>query len=680
MEIRAAFLRFFVAAFLDYQDYFSNYANAAAASRDDNDEPNGPRKKNASFVFSSKSVDGIESSSLGTISSSQYAGQSGGKRRPLSETPAVTSTIKKEASFNQAKFIENQEEPFLRHFVQSQMFSNFVSERIEAPDQPEIKFFDEHIIAKRNRSKLALTKESTPFLDDSSENIQQSFMVPGPVTSSLTAGKSYSYTDGFPVPLKEEMKIVVQERGLLQGGGAGDILVKEHGHGPEISRMQGGESLQHMRDRMNLMLGPALTSLPASAMAKNAALNIARRSLSMGVHNHDDEPDSDDDTDDEEQDTFYVAAKRRFDRVEKGIILCQSAFRARPARKRYASRLRASGKIYSWLRSVNLRRTIRYRIRSKKAKKLQHFLKTFLHVLRYKRMKISMQRVQSLYRGYRWKQVFVQQRRSICRMQAWYRGSILRRNQNKQVLSQWMAWRRQLMYLWSAENTPLIYRSSFYRSLDKPSFLHQAMHRQELCRLYESLGFYADRHVRRSESLDAQFRAAQNTSLILRLAALQSSSQQKSAAELARHTNAIVAEALRGTQNQKTVAHVQAQEKLLAKERVHLYQTLKENSSNNEVLFALFNLNALKKRKQKLSDILWVCCNEEYSDRSARVVLSAFNIDVSASSSVSGFEAVTSSTAVDHVALIKQQRVSKHCAETAKACLVLLHSTKGSNK
>ena len=45
------------------------------------------------------------------------------------------------------------------------MFSKFIDENIEG-NIPEIKFFIESILAKKNRSKIHFTKSTTPFLDD----------------------------------------------------------------------------------------------------------------------------------------------------------------------------------------------------------------------------------------------------------------------------------------------------------------------------------------------------------------------------------------------------------------------------------------------------------------------------------------------------------------------------------
>lgn len=62
---------------------------------------------------------------------------------------------------------------FLSRLVSSQMFERFIEERIANPEQAEVLFFDESIIAKNNRSKsknlkAGMKKKPTPFLDDQS--------------------------------------------------------------------------------------------------------------------------------------------------------------------------------------------------------------------------------------------------------------------------------------------------------------------------------------------------------------------------------------------------------------------------------------------------------------------------------------------------------------------------------
>ena len=70
--------------------------------------------------------------------------------------------------FRTSEFVQNQPpdfQPFLDELTMTQQFDDFVTRRMyNAGDAPDIKFFDQSIDAKRNRSKLKLKKKDTPFL------------------------------------------------------------------------------------------------------------------------------------------------------------------------------------------------------------------------------------------------------------------------------------------------------------------------------------------------------------------------------------------------------------------------------------------------------------------------------------------------------------------------------------
>ena len=76
--------------------------------------------------------------------------------------------------FDEEKFVEDARsrdgsKKFLKNVLITQLFQRFLEERKENPDLPEIRFFDESITAKRNRSKRETLakggkKKPTPFL------------------------------------------------------------------------------------------------------------------------------------------------------------------------------------------------------------------------------------------------------------------------------------------------------------------------------------------------------------------------------------------------------------------------------------------------------------------------------------------------------------------------------------
>ena len=70
--------------------------------------------------------------------------------------------------FRAEEFVQSQLldfHPFLEELIGTQQFDDFVTRRMyNAGDAPDVKFFDQSIDAKRNRSRLRLKKKDTPFL------------------------------------------------------------------------------------------------------------------------------------------------------------------------------------------------------------------------------------------------------------------------------------------------------------------------------------------------------------------------------------------------------------------------------------------------------------------------------------------------------------------------------------
>lgn len=555
------------------------------------------------------------------------------------------------------------------------MFANFVSEIIEDPFQPEIKFFNEHIIAKRNRSKFALTKASTPFLDDTSEDIAQSFTVPGPVTASVPQGQSFSYTSAFPMFDLKQLQVVVTERGLAATGGAGGTLVREHGHGPEVSRLQRGESPEVMRDRVRLQFGPTAQGLLLAGSAAGTSLNTMRRTL-VGLGDMSDvEEEESGGEEQQNEDIFFYAARRRYESVVRGITKVQAGIRARPARKQFFKKRAARLLLQAWLQRNRLRQVINRRIRAKAASRLQRMLRALLARRQFLRTLHRVVVLQSLQRARKHRALFLKMKARCQYVQAWYRGNTVRRAQRKKAQSQWLNWRRQVMYLWSADCTPLQYRSSFWTQLnDQHSFLVQALYQQELRRLYENLGMIGGSGVPKAGPFAEQFRVSQGLPIILKLGALHSS-QQHTASEINAQTLAIVDEALRGSAKLTQVA---ANRRELDAERKALYFMLRDERYN-DTLFRLFGLTEMKKRKQKLSDLVWVCCNDEYATKSSNAVLTLHKSTLPTKDAPIARNSLTIAVKSNQISgeaewalILKQRRIAYDCAEVAKACITSL--------
>jgi len=80
------------------------------------------------------------------------------------------------------------------------MFDRFLEERRENQDDPEVKFFDESISAKINRSKKTAlanigrhAKKATPFLEDTSAAVRLSISFLGPNHQSISHSFFYPF-------------------------------------------------------------------------------------------------------------------------------------------------------------------------------------------------------------------------------------------------------------------------------------------------------------------------------------------------------------------------------------------------------------------------------------------------------------------------------------------------------
>lgn len=140
LEIREAFLRFFVASFMDYQDFLLGCGAGSS-------KPSGSTKKSVDGADGSKKeprAKGI-SKILGLTSETIKQLERAAKEA------SDNSADKKQIVFNKDSFVSHLQDDFLSKLVESQMFSNFMHERCNEQEQVEITFFNENILAKKNR-------------------------------------------------------------------------------------------------------------------------------------------------------------------------------------------------------------------------------------------------------------------------------------------------------------------------------------------------------------------------------------------------------------------------------------------------------------------------------------------------------------------------------------------------
>jgi DENN (AEX-3) domain/uDENN domain/dDENN domain len=96
------------------------------------------------------------------------------------------------------KSVPDASRPFLEQLLQKNCWSQFIEHRTSphADTSAHVAFFDESIIAKKNRS-FWVKKKPTPFLSDDSYELKKTFVAPSPDTAELPTNKKYSY-HSFP--------------------------------------------------------------------------------------------------------------------------------------------------------------------------------------------------------------------------------------------------------------------------------------------------------------------------------------------------------------------------------------------------------------------------------------------------------------------------------------------------
>jgi hypothetical protein len=165
-EIRRAFLRFFVSLFMENDEYYRPKTDGSSSPR----APSSSRESEH-FRASVLSSSGRRASSAGRMLNFLRGGRGGGadENSPGSK------------------------EPFFERLTQTQMYSQFNDERVSMPSLPEIRFFEESMKEKMNRSKMTFTKSSTPFLSDDTDVVSEIFSPPLPSTRDLGVGSRFEY-------------------------------------------------------------------------------------------------------------------------------------------------------------------------------------------------------------------------------------------------------------------------------------------------------------------------------------------------------------------------------------------------------------------------------------------------------------------------------------------------------
>ena len=407
--------------------------------------------------------------------------------------------------------------------IQTQMFSNYISERLEAPDQVEIKYFDENILAKRNRSVLALKKSTTPFLSDESDFIRDSFTVPLPSNSGLPTDRVYNYTS-FPLLDKKLIGNIRNAQVLIHSLEIKRLHGKAVAEQIKISKTKAAEvftapvvgAALNQRHRMisipmsdmklpfkgfgtksnfTRSIGSTSGSVDLSVIEGNSArhsiiidahgeanpqYNDAGSGLSEnGVHLTASPSDIDD---------YLSSAEKRFNKVVHEIVVVQSRWRMFPCKRLFVKTLSFIQRIQRFVKVVLLKLTLNKRIIHKRMlKRLKNIVLLQsvyrMHATRktYKRVQWMAVKLQSFVRCRKQRAIFLKLRCRVVAFQGVLRGMLTRVRTMASMESNYNSCKEQCLYLWALEQTSYNYRSMFWIMVDKPSFMNTALY-EEVCR------------------------------------------------------------------------------------------------------------------------------------------------------------------------------------------------------
>jgi len=201
-SVQAAFLRVFVSLFRDYRKYLILKKN-----------PRGGKKE-------------IQ---VPSAAPSELPSQTDSTLRLGLDAPGG---FEEDPTFRRDSFMKKssrEARPFLSKFVETQAFQRFIDQRVApAPITGEaenysIRFFDESIIAKNNRSRFRFSKP-TPFLDSKMYDIGDNKLpAPEPDSSGLETGRVYQHTyfprlqKGLFQATKTNVEIAEKFKGLPGG-------------------------------------------------------------------------------------------------------------------------------------------------------------------------------------------------------------------------------------------------------------------------------------------------------------------------------------------------------------------------------------------------------------------------------------------------------------------------------
>jgi len=564
-EIRAAFLRFFVSLFID----------------------------NDALIKGPLLVDGT------AAAASTSSSRTTTRQTMMQAASSMLHRSSATSSSPQSTLTQAERESYISTLIDTQIMANFLDERTHHGTQPEIRFFEESILEKKNRSSLALTKRGTPFLSDTSEEIKETYSPPPPSLWGIPSGKEYVYSK-FP-------SLADGEYGTLRPL---QILIA----GPEMSRRVEGKidasyAIFAKISKSNGGRGGASSNNKTSLGGATALAGAVSEASS----------------DQQKRDLLNMLLARSSERLAsltRGVIVLQSVFRKSIIRKRFIKKRQAAICVQGGFRAYCARKVASANRRLRQMESyISHVecVKSFLRFAMARQKYLRTRRVilwmQCHYRRLvvqRWFKLVI---RRFTLFAARVRGFMARKKQAQRRVALFLDLRSTLLYLWRIEATSLFYRSLFWHLVDSPSYLHLALHCDEMRRLFKSLGLYTNGPITRGIACP----------ILVALREVKASPLMKCIVEHKGDSSHAVF-ASQGLLARPVLVRLATARAREAAEREELYKTMKADLDDKlkEAQFTAFGIELkAKHRKQTLVGLLWNNPTSTHlSDVSATAVLS----------------------------------------------------------
>jgi len=364
--------------------------------------------------------------------------------------------------FHKEKFISSlgaEAKSFMSEVVDSQMFQRFIEEKIYNPYASGVKFFDDSIIAKKNRSKSSMRRrKETKFINDESGKIVETF-VPPDVNNAGISETSFHYTK-FPESLDRSFIGPIRK--------------------PKVLGDQG---------RQGKML---TTSMQKSSRSQQKVLADLLKPLSLSET----EPETY-----VEKDVNWALHAIAFheNNIGEGESL---AGLLSPSLLSKAESIIARTRERQIISVANLITVQRFWISHRVFPKYQSdknagprnkvsrdtWMRPGVVKTSWSKLKNGITMIQSRYRVFRFRQRYLCIRILVSKIQGLVRGFLTRSRVRQTMTSRAAAYNSQILALWSRSFVSLFYRSRFTLLNDFPAFLGHKLLENELSDLYARLG------------------------------------------------------------------------------------------------------------------------------------------------------------------------------------------------